>query len=196
MWIIDHFGINKKYEKFVMEVLTNQILGGTIGDTFEGHKGRKGQRGGSLPKGASSYSGKIIKGARAIRDAAYKKIMDTVGGNCTCTLDGEQVNFKSGYQVAFQTVTSEKKDSKLYLTDSEYDKLVNDLRNETGSEPFVGVFGSPEISFRCRSMKQAMQIAKRYNQLSVWDWGAEDEKENKEIDKETNNIGKGGKENG
>lgn len=51
-----------------MEVLTNQILGGKIGDSFRGHKGRNGHRGGSLPRGIQGTfvlkSGEKIKTLR------------------------------------------------------------------------------------------------------------------------------------
>ena len=80
--------------------------------------------------------------------------------------------FKDGFQVSFQTTNGEgyNPSRKLKLTDEEYDKIVDELIKETGSEPYLGVFGNiPEISFRCDTYEQAMDIAKRYNQVSIAD---------------------------
>lgn len=88
--------------------------------------------------------------------------------------DGEMLDgYADGFQVSFQTTNGEGFDrlrENLLMPDSEYDKTVDELSRETGSEPVVGIFGGiPEVSFRCDTMEQAMEIAKKYNQVSICD---------------------------
>ena len=79
--------------------------------------------------------------------------------------------FADGFQVSFQTTNGEgynrgRKD--LMMSDEEYDATVERLSSETGSPPYVGVFGGiPEVSFRCDTLDQAMDIARRHNQVSI-----------------------------
>ena len=82
--------------------------------------------------------------------------------------DGKMYDgFANGFQVSFQTTNGEGFNpggKARMMSDEEYDRTVEDLKKETGSEPYVGVFGGiPEISFRCDSLKQALDIARRYN---------------------------------
>lgn len=80
--------------------------------------------------------------------------------------------FADGWQVSFQTTNGEgfnkrSKDGK-FVSDEDYDRIVDELSEETHSKPYLGVFGDiPEISFRCKTYKQAMEIAKRFNQVSI-----------------------------
>jgi len=86
---------------------------------------------------------------------------------------GEWVDgFADGWQVSFQTTNGEGFNKRAgdgaFMTDSDYDDTVERLTKETGSRPYLGVFGDiPEISFRCDSYKKALEIAKRYNQVSI-----------------------------
>ena len=88
-------------------------------------------------------------------------------------LDGKMHDgFADGWQVSFQTTNGEgfnkNKDNNLMLSDEEYDSIVEELIQKTGSQPYLGVFGDiPEISFRCDSKELAKEIAEKYNQVSI-----------------------------
>lgn len=79
--------------------------------------------------------------------------------------------FADGYSVSFQTTNGEGYNSgrkDITMSDADYDATVEKLAAETGSPVYVGVFGGiPEVSFRCDTLEQAMDIAKRYNQVSI-----------------------------
>lgn len=94
------------------------------------------------------------------------------------TADGKMADgFADGFQVSFQTTNGEGfnparefgEDGKpLFMSDADYDETVDRLMRETGSKAYVGIFGGiPEVSFRCETLKQAMDIAKKYNQVSI-----------------------------
>lgn len=120
---------------------------------------------------------------RNARNAVYKQIKDFNLGDgsyvigdppkkVTHKVDGEdKPGFADGYQVSFQTTNGEgfdRESKDLMMSDEDYDKTVEDLSAETGSDPYVGLFGGvPEISFRCETLEQAMDIARRYNQISI-----------------------------
>ena len=114
---------------------------------------------------------------RNIRDslvARHKALRQQQGldGVPDCTVDpdtGKMVTFNDGFQVSFQTSVSEGEGDGA-VSDEEYDKVVNELRQRTGSKPYVGVFDEAETSFYCTSRRQAMIIAKQYNQMSVLNW--------------------------
>lgn len=180
--------LDNQVKQFLAEVLNSAVADGGPGSGNYGHAGREGQQGGSAPKGVSSISNKTIKGARQLRDDVCKKILNDIGEDGTYTLDGKPVSFKSGYQVSFQTTGGEDKNSPTYMSDDEYDRLVDEMRKATGSEPFLGIFGEPEISFRCSSMKQAQELAIKYNQHSVYNWKSGSLWINPTLDKSTNNI--------
>ena len=81
--------------------------------------------------------------------------------------------FSDGFQVSFQTTNGEGYNNRrkdLTMSDEEYDATVEKIAAETGSAPYVGVFGGiPEVSFRCDTLAQAMDIARRFNQVSIAD---------------------------
>lgn len=103
---------------------------------------------------------------------------------------GKTVEYENGYQVSFQQ-TSDK------YTQEEYNKIIDDLMNRTGSSPHIGVFDkSPEVSFHVKDLKTAIKIGKMFNQHSIFDWKAKAEGklerdwfiEIKGLDKSKNNV--------
>ena len=71
----------------------------------------------------------------------------------------------NGYQVTFCQIGDN-------YSAKEYDDRVNEFR-ELSSDGIVsaGKFEStPEISFHVASREQAIALAKKYNQISIWDW--------------------------
>lgn len=108
---------------------------------------------------------------RKIRDEAAKraKIKNPEGG--TFDLEtGDDVIFKTGYQVSFQEDTTEDSSHSHYLDDRHYDMLVENLTKELGARPNLGTFGKPEISWHVESKEKALEVARRHNQESIFKW--------------------------
>jgi hypothetical protein len=77
---------------------------------------------------------------------------------------GEPVAKTKGFQVSFAQTDDT-------YTKEQYNALVNRFEKETGADMDVGNFGgTPEASFTSRTMKQAMALAKEFNQHSVFSW--------------------------
>lgn len=102
---------------------------------------------------------------------------------------GDAVSFSSGYQVAFQTSESENPDSELFLSDAEYDEAGRYCVETTASQYFIGCFGGDrEISVHTESREQALAIAKRFNQHSIWSWEDQDVVLNEHYDASSNRV--------
>ena len=82
----------------------------------------------------------------------------------------EPVEFDKGYQFTFCQIGDN-------YSESEYNALVNGILSKLENKNvFAGKFeGSPEISFYTEDKDFAVEIGRRYNQISIWDWGACDE---------------------
>ena len=77
--------------------------------------------------------------------------------------------YNNGYQVTFWNVGDD-------YTPQEYADRVNEfLRNVPDHVTNAGKYGTPEISFRILSKRTALRLARKYNQISVWDWEKEEE---------------------
>ena len=110
-------------------------------------------------------SGKDVDGTYPLSAPEKKVTHKDANGN-------EADGFADGWQVSFQTTNGEgfnkRTNDGSYLSDEDYDRIVEELSEQTGSEPYLGVFGDiPEISFNCKSRKMAIEIAKKYNQVSI-----------------------------
>lgn len=76
-----------------------------------------------------------------------------------------QVEYENGYQVTFCQIGDN-------YSAKDYDDRVNEFRSAS-SDGIVsaGKFEStPEISFHVASREEAIALAKKYNQISIWDW--------------------------
>lgn len=87
---------------------------------------------------------------------------------------GELVNLSDGYMVTFhQNEPDEQGHYKSHFgryTEEEYDKLANDFAKDNDAEIFIGVFDDePEISFKVKTLEQAIKLMLKHNQDSVWD---------------------------
>lgn len=145
---------------------------------------RKGQRNSAAEKG--------YKGFRAKRELHGTKLKNAPDG--TYDYDtGDPVSFKGEkkFQVSFQTTGTEDTGSDEYLTDEKYDDVVIQLSKETGSKPYLGKFETLETSFVCQSFEQAMSIAKKYNQMSIWSWEKMSEIINPDYDPAKNKVKRG-----
>lgn len=80
------------------------------------------------------------------------------------------VSYDSGYQVTFSQIGDN-------YSDSEYASKVNEfLSVSSDGKTLAGKFeGTPEISFHCNDRATAERLARKYNQISIWDWGNCDE---------------------
>lgn len=106
---------------------------------------------------------------RAMRDAQAKKVKGVGTFNL---LTGEPITDRhSGFQVSFQEATTESPEYGAYINDEEYDRKVDAMKKEIGSEPELGHWDEEEISFHCDSLDKAMSIARRHNQEAIWNWG-------------------------
>lgn len=121
-------------------------------------------------------------GYRQLRDAMAKKVK----ADGTYDLEtGQPItpdDRKHGYQVSFQEETTERHGHGAYITDEEYDRKVDAISAELGgARPELGRFGEPEISFHVEDKTKALEIARRHNQESIWDWEAMDTIANKDF---------------
>jgi hypothetical protein len=80
---------------------------------------------------------------------------------------GKAVSYQSGYQATFERSTRS-------YTEAEYNELVLQLEHIASSKAEIGVYGVPEISFHFDSLSDAMEVAKLYNQETIFDWGSGD----------------------
>ena len=80
------------------------------------------------------------------------------------------VEYDSGFQVTFSQIGDN-------YSDTEYADKVNEfLAVSSDGKTLAGKFeGTPEISFHCNDRATAVRLARKYNQISIWDWGACDE---------------------
>ena len=107
---------------------------------------------------------------RWLRNAAFESLGDNpASGTYTLSMPIRLVALTNGWQVSFQTTVGEG----LYgtpLPDAEYDRIVDELSNVTGSAPYLGIHeGIPELSFCCGTKELALEIAAKYNQSCIVD---------------------------
>ena len=126
---------------------------------------------GFKPRTKSNYRNRrdeIVARHKALRQR------QKLDGMPDCTVDpdtGDVVNFPGGYQVSFQTSISEGNGDGR-LADADYDRITEELKRKTGSKAYIGVFDEAETSFHCKTYKEAMAIAKKFNQHSILNWNA------------------------
>ena len=170
------FGLCKKYGI--------DTKGMTPKEAWEALREKTGKSTKELAKGGSGGVGSEEKSKPSIGvKSKYRKLRDSIahkfkGQDGTIDPDtGELMEFDDGFQVAFQTSVSEDADSGYGMDDDDYDKTVRELENRTGSKAYIGNFDVPEVSFHCKTMEEAMDIAKEYNQQSIFNWKAAQELE-------------------
>ena len=81
---------------------------------------------------------------------------------------GEPItDITDGYFVSFQVnkVVGERRE----YTPEEYDQYVYEGMTRTGSMPYLGSFGNPEISFNASDINISIQMAEDFNQESIYD---------------------------
>lgn len=136
-------------------------------------EGKGGEGGGRFTKKAETYEKENV--ADPNRAANYRKRRDALAHKLTedGTYDlttGDPVSFESGFQVSFQEETTERKGHAAYIDDDEYDRKVEALSAELKAKPNLARFGEPELSFHVDSLEKALEVARRHNQESIFDW--------------------------
>lgn len=75
------------------------------------------------------------------------------------------VEYSSGYQVTFCQIGDN------YSADEYADRCNEFLSLSSDGVTSAGKFeGTPEVSFNVSSLDEAVRLAKKYNQISIWDW--------------------------
>ena len=106
----------------------------------------------------------------------YSKIIAVSASQSNGTFDlttGQSVHLENGYQVTFQERDAQEYSEKFYnfLTDA--------LHGYTKSKVYLGVFDQQkELSFFVRDKAVALEIAREFNQHSIFDWDVLDIIEN------------------
>ena len=117
-------------------------------------------------------SGRGASGARATLNTQreHKSVVDLL--NDSKYSDGtydisnlRQIEYDHGYQVTFCQIGDN-------YSRAEYADKVNEFLNvSSDGKTLAGKFqGTPEISFHVNDLQTALALARKYNQISIWDW--------------------------
>lgn len=111
---------------------------------------------------------RATKRTQAYHQLALKELNSSKYPDGTYNISTKKaVEYSKGYQVTFCQIGDN-------YTPEEYAKLCNIfLKASSDNITSAGKFGgTPEISFNCKSLETAIKLAKKYNQISIWDWAA------------------------
>lgn len=125
------------------------------------------KHGKTVAKLATKKSGKSTNNSSEAKKvkASIKEIKSDKYEDGTYDLETKKsINFSSGFQATFQQLGDK-------YTDEEFGALVNTYKTKGDGKAYAGKFGGePEVSFHFKSEKDAIEICKKYNQVSYWDW--------------------------
>lgn len=153
----------KNMSKQRIRDIAQELLDGGEGSGNFGHQGRPGLRGGS---GGGGGSGKATSATKREHQSAIDRLRSRDYDDGTYSVTSlKPVDFEDGYQVTFCQIGDD-------YSDEEYAEKVNEFyRFSSDGESYAGKFQSePEISFHVNSLEEAIRLAKKYNQISIWDW--------------------------
>ena len=82
----------------------------------------------------------------------------------------QTVEYPRGYQVTFSQIGDN-------YSAAEFAQLCNEfLRYSSDGRISAGKYGgTPEVSFHVNDLRTARRLARKYNQISVWNWAASEE---------------------
>jgi len=133
--------------------------GGGGGGGDGGNSGGGGGKKEPKPKPVKPWTPAQVKANPQASAARFKGQPDGTYDPCT----GKPLAKTSGFQASFERTG-------VNLSAEQFAQHVKDFQNKTGAEMNVGVFcGTPEVSFTAKTKEQALQLARRYNQHSVFD---------------------------
>ena len=144
--------------------VTSELLDGGKGSGNFGHKGRPGQIGGSGGGGGGKQT--ATKATKGIHQKTIDRLRSKSYDDGTYNVNSlKPVDFQKGYQVTFCQIGDN-------YSDDEYADKVNEFYAlSSDGESYAGKFESePEISFHFDNLSDAIRMAKKYNQISIWDW--------------------------
>lgn len=126
---------------------------------------------GGRGSGSGLSASTSFQGADASTQGYHRQQVETLGGDQypnykTYDLDTLQIiDYPDGYQVTFSQIGDN-------YSPTEYANKVNEfLAASSDGKTCGGKFeGTPEISFHVSNRSTAIRLAKKYNQISVWDW--------------------------
>ena len=112
---------------------------------------------------ASGYPMKLPVTYSELNDARSKLAAYPDGTYNAKTL--EEASYDNGYQVTYCQIGDD-------YSDEEHEALMREFLLHTDDNAVsLGKFeGEPEHSFHFKSKKEAIEFAKEYNQISIWDW--------------------------
>ena len=97
---------------------------------------------------------------------AIRKLESPDYSEGTYDLDNlEPVTYPDGFQVTFCQIGDDYSDEEYEEKVEEFKKASSDGKSSAGKYE-----GTPEVSFHVESREEAVRLAKKYNQISVYDW--------------------------
>ena len=145
-----------------LHIVSQMAEDGGEGSGNFGHKGRPGQVGGS---GGGGFAKATLKTQNEHKSAIVKLSGKEYNDGTYDVATLKPVEFDNGYQVTFCQIGDN-------YSDKEYADLVNEFYAlSSDGKSYAGKFEStPEVSFHFNSKEDAIRLAKKYNQISIWDW--------------------------
>lgn len=127
--------------------------------------------GGGRPSGSAAGGGRAGLQTQSEHMTAVQRLSGPQYEDGTYDLSTMRtVDYPRGYQVTFSQIGDN-------YSAAEYADKVNEfLRVSSDGKVLAGKFqGTPEISFHVNSKATATRLGRKYNQISVWDWGKGEE---------------------
>lgn len=120
-----------------------------------------------------SIKKELAKTGKEARDNLKELKLDKYSDG-TYNIDTKKAeDFTKGYQATFQQLNDK-------YSDEEFGALVEKYKKVGNGNVYAGKFGgSPEVSFYFEKEEDAIEICKKFNQVSYWDWEKGDEIKNK-----------------
>lgn len=108
---------------------------------------------------------KLVATAKEIRQRLKDLESDKYEDGTYNLKNKKSISFNDGFQATFQQLNDN-------YSDKEFGELVKEYQTKTDGKAYAGKFGgSPEISFHFKDEKDAIEVCKKFNQVSYWDWG-------------------------
>lgn len=117
-------------------------------------------------KGGVDNQDRKRKTSKVNHEKAIKELSSDKYPDGTYDIESKQpIEYEDGYQVTFCQIGDN-------YTEDEHARLCEEfLKESTDDKISAGKFGgTPEISFHLKDRETAERLAKKYNQISIWDW--------------------------
>ena len=113
----------------------------------------------------------VYERMKSRHDRLIKELENDKYGSGTYDLETlKEISYSEGYQATFSQIGDN------YDNDTYYKLCKEFLQFSTDGKICAGKFeGTPEISFNIKDKDKAIELAQKYNQISIWDWKNADE---------------------